>query len=1419
MDLKTRLNDFGRRGSKRRNYQSRLFSEKLEDRRLLAGESVWMSEFMASNSDTLRDDFREYSDWIEIHNPSSDPVSLGGWYLTDKEDDLAKWQLPDVTIEGNGYLVVFASGHDAANPEDELHTNFKLSSNGEYLALVRPDSTVAHAYSPEFPEQSSDVSYGIVYSEDGARFGDFGFFQEPTPGEANSMEGVKGIASDVTFSVERGFYNEAFDVALSSNAAETIRYTIDGSTPTAEHGEVFSGPITIDTTTTLRAVSYADDLLSSDSATQTYIFLNDVLQQDGEGMPELWGFFDDQGNVRQRGTGNYDVDPDIVTDDRYKDTIQDDLRSIPSISIVLDPDDLWDLETGIYMNPMSKGDQWERPVSIEWIDIDGETDLQANAGVRIHGGWARRISQTKKFSFRVNFKSEYGDPLFEYPLFGEDGQEVFQSIILRGGFNDSWRSAGNTNNTYMQDQWTRLTQLEMGGYASRHTYAHLYLNGMYWGMYSPTERMNAEWASAYMGGTSDEWDVINTGGNVVDGDTREWSRLMRATSRNVDYEEVKQLVDIEGFIDYMIVNQYIGNWDWPHNNWYASRRRAEGEKWRFHSWDAEAAFQRGISENRITGEIRQAVGPSQVYLAIREHPEFKRLFADHIQKHMFNGGVLTGDANIERLNSIAAEIDRAIVGESARWGDGKDDQGRPITRESWVRRVESINQTHLPDNRRGERVLDQYRDAGLYPSIDAPQFNQFGGHVTPDFNIEITTEILDGEIYYTTDGSSPRGADGAPSATAQRLNSVDLVGGEHAARVLIPSGAASEQDWQSPGYDDSVWSEGVATIGYDTGVVEDPLSVPGGFTVTEYQSEVRLETLADVDLLLAGENIRSETTIEGVPFIDYLNGRRGGHFEINRPFPEGARDHALNITGKLQVNKAGQYTLGATVNDAVRIVVDGNVLVDDPDRHSTEDRFVTVDLTEGLHDVQVVMFNRSGTGVIEFFYSPGEKTEFDDTFVLIGDTKHRSYEERIRSDLQDQMENINASAYVRIPFEASDLDNVAGLFLKQQYDDGYVAYLNGTEIARRNAPEALQFDSAALATRLDSNAIVPELVDVTEFKNLLNDGSNVLAIHALNADASDNDMLMSPQLIKILQFAPITLDQSATIKAAVAVNGEWSATVEADFTTAVPATTENLRISEVHYHPRAATEAEVQAGFDDEDDFEFIEIMNIGQESIDLSNVEFVKTNVGDEDHGVAFRFRDSDVNELPPGGFAVVVEDAAAFQYRYGEGVPVAGQWNGGLNNSTDTITLKIGEQTLHQFSYADTWFQETDGLGPSLEVIDPVSTAPDRYGNSTSWRAGIIDGTPGRGSGEVALAGDSNRDGVFDSSDMVLVFRAGEYEDDIAGNSTWEEGDWNLDGDFDSSDLVFAFRSGNYVAGANTNANDIAAAIDLLLAEDDDG
>ncbi len=717
----------------------------------------------------------------------------------------------------NGQQVAIANAPENANrfstastsaPLDLLARKFEDFPLTEHTgALVDGTNVLAIHLMNYVSSDSSDLllvpELTLVTVDMQAAFGEptrTGFMTAPTPGEPNvSADQIfEGFVGDVAISVDSGFYDEPFQVELTNNTpGAAVYYTTDSSEPTENNGTIYTGPIQITGLTVLRAAAIRPDFIPGKIATNIYIYLDEVLRQNGDGQPSSWG---EMGSGCNNSTPqaparpNYDMDPQVVNDPRYRDTIRDDLKAIPVMSLVLDPEDLWSEDTGIYSNTLKEGIAWERPVSVELIGTDGQTEFDIDAGVRIHGGWGRCPSQTNKHSLRLLFRNQYGAAKLDYPLFGEEATDSFDTVVLRANFNHSWATGGDTNTTFINDQFAAETQLEMG-YAGPHSnWVHLYLNGLYWGLYNPMERPSAPFAADYFGGDKDEYDVLVVG-TATDGNSRAWSELTRAADRR-DYDTVQELLDIDAAIDYFIINQYGGNWDWPQNNWYASRRRVDGAKWYFHSWDAEGMFGRGLGENRVN----QTGGTLGGLIAdLRQIEEFRVRYADRIQKHFFNDGLLTPEANIERLNRLAAPIDRAVVGESARWGDGRYDQVNPArTRDDhWLPRLESLRTDYFL--KRGDRVLNQFVNADLYPSISAPVFqingeNQYGGSIDSGGTLSMTAVAA----VVTTDTT--------------------LVAIDSTARAFVPIDDSLEAGvgprWYDVDFDTAGWITGANGVGY-----------------------------------------------------------------------------------------------------------------------------------------------------------------------------------------------------------------------------------------------------------------------------------------------------------------------------------------------------------------------------------------------------------------------------------------------------------------------------------------------------------------------------------------------------------------------------------------------------------------------------
>jgi hypothetical protein len=609
----------------------------------------------------------------------------------------------------------------------------------------------------------------------------------PTPGQPNGNS-YAGFVADTKFSVNRGFYDQPFQVAITSaTVSASIYWTTNGSAPSPTNGFLYGSPITVDRTLPLRAVAYAPDLIPTEVETHSYIFLRQVLSQPNSlpGYPTNW---------QASYPADYEMDPNIVNHPVYGTTISNDLRSIPTLSVVMSHADLWDTSTGIYRNSTSIGPGWERPASVELIIGDGTTEFAENCGIEVHGNASRDNVRTPKHSLKLRFKSNYGHSKLRYDWF-DGGVQSFDTIVLRAlGFGDAWPTRYSDtslipgtgimglryrpeNSTYLKDAWIKETFREMGHLATRSDFAHLYLNGLYWGLINPSERIEAAFAASHLGGREMDWDVMAgdeayASAELRDGFRDDWDQLILQVRAGVTtektYQAVLEKVDVINLIDYMMVHGVAEMEDWPFHNWYSAHRRATnglpGTKWIFLPWDQEIGMDRFYRRDRIIGwnGANVANTPGEIYTALRSYPEFLRLYGDRVQKHMFNGGVLTASNSIARFERLGARIFQALVPESARWGDAREftiganpGTGQTFTRDEWwVPEMQQLYTGYFANLH--QIYISNFQAFGLYPLTAAPEFNQFGGAVPAGFALAISHTNSSGIVYYTLDGSDPR---------------------------------------------------------------------------------------------------------------------------------------------------------------------------------------------------------------------------------------------------------------------------------------------------------------------------------------------------------------------------------------------------------------------------------------------------------------------------------------------------------------------------------------------------------------------------------------------------------------------------------------------------------------------------------------
>ena len=624
-----------------------------------------------------------------------------------------------------------------------------------------------------------------------------GFMATPTPGAANNP-GSLGFVADTKFSVDRGFYTSPFDVQITTaTTGAQIRYTLDGSAPTATTGLLYAGPIHISNTTNLRAAAFKTGYTPTDVDTEAYLFLNSVIHQSGTGLPDYatWG----------HAGPDWAMDPNIVNSPTYSSQIIPALQAIPTMSITLPWQELFGPDgLGIYIS----GDGVPEASSTEYFTADGSKEFQINDSVQIQGGTSDARWKQDKISFRLKFSSDYGPtkldfPLFTDPTFDQGATTSFDTLILDSESNDTWvhpDATQRSRETMVQDQFVADLENQAGGYAPHGTYVQLYLDGLYWGVYYVHERPDASFASAYLGGSKDDYDGIKhnptTPLNNSTTAVPDYASFLALVRQNMtvqaNYQAVANQLDTKNLIDYMIVNYYVGNTDWAsasaQHNWYASYDKVSGTgQWRFHSWDAEHVFE-NLSDNETSN--LQTGGPTEIFLDLMANPEFKLQFADEVQRLMFNGGLLTPQVVGNLFSQRASELNLAIVGESARWGDNWT-PGTPYTADQRNANVQTLLTNYFPQ--RTQVVINQFIAKGWLPSLIAPLFSSYGGTVNPGFQVSLslpTGAPAGAAIYFTLDGSDPRVTGGAISSSANLYSNAITINaaGHLKARVRDSSG-------------------------------------------------------------------------------------------------------------------------------------------------------------------------------------------------------------------------------------------------------------------------------------------------------------------------------------------------------------------------------------------------------------------------------------------------------------------------------------------------------------------------------------------------------------------------------------------------------------------------------------------------------
>ncbi len=581
---------------------------------------IVINEFMASNGATIDDEDGESSDWLELFNAGTDTVQLAGLALTDDKNEPGLWPLPDLALEPESYLLIWASGKNRRAAE--LHTNFRLAGGGEFVGLYTADGWLVDG--KDFGAQSRDIALARI--PDGA--GAFERTADPTPGATNRRKIPPGDA--LSFSPKSGFFETAVQVVLSSKVANiTIRFTTDGSEVT-KNSERYTDAIDLSSTKVIRARAFDGDAAVSDDLSQIYL-----IGYEGQ-LPVL----------------------SLATDDKNLNGGQ-----------------------GIFSNPNETGRSWERPVSVNFVEPNG-SGFQINAGVRVHGAHSRGyLKKSMRLYFRSDYgESKLRYKLFRQKNIGEFDRIVVHS----GGSFDQYGSGENRwtllrdplNHTLLGELGGNVSAHKpVIVYLNGEVWGIYMLREHIHDLDYLTQNLGVQDADLL------EW-AFNETPIVKEGDLTAWRDLhtyfkTEDIDKPEDWLRAQEFIDMENFIDYHILQIYGGHKDWPHNNHFFFRPRTPAAKWQWILWDSETTYlkhrMKGLvwaTRDTVATDISAGDSERQLFGTIFmrrlvENEDFKRMFVSRFADLL--NTKLHRDSLAATFDRLVAEIEPDIQVETDRW--------------------------------------------------------------------------------------------------------------------------------------------------------------------------------------------------------------------------------------------------------------------------------------------------------------------------------------------------------------------------------------------------------------------------------------------------------------------------------------------------------------------------------------------------------------------------------------------------------------------------------------------------------------------------------------------------------------------------------------------------------------------------------
>lgn len=510
---------------------------------------IYINEISVCNVSKQLDPNYDYRGWIELYNASDNEYEMREFYFSDEPGNPKKYRLQTKRIlPAHGYAVIWLN--DEVN--DQNGGFLDTDEEGGFLSVSDKQGNLLDAF--QYPEQYTDISYGRTV--DGDTQAPFAYFLQATMSESNNGTPVSNerVATPV-LSVKSGFYQSPFSVSIQcATPGAKIYYTLDGTNPTPDK-KLYTAPILITSTTSLRAKAYAEGKLEGIAVTATYML--------NERKPDL-----------------------------------------PVVFMTLDTVYLYNDSIGIYCvgtNGVSGGGgfgnynrDWTRYGHFELLDEQGNNCLNQDVGYAINGNGTRLYDQK---SLKVKAGGKYGEKRLNYELFSSKSGRRYKSILLRNG-GQYYVGLSLVRDAILQEL-ADVTPLTYQAYRP----CVAYLNGEYWGLYNMRERNNKDNLYSNYGYKSDEFDLIDNAWSpkVSNGNMLEYNKMKDYFENNdlttdQSYEQISRMIDIDNYLYYMAIEILLRNDDWPANNQKLFRPKKEDGKWRWILQDLDNTLKTGTGD-------------------------------------------------------------------------------------------------------------------------------------------------------------------------------------------------------------------------------------------------------------------------------------------------------------------------------------------------------------------------------------------------------------------------------------------------------------------------------------------------------------------------------------------------------------------------------------------------------------------------------------------------------------------------------------------------------------------------------------------------------------------------------------------------------------------------------------------------------